>query len=83
MTLETGEKVLDRAWASAGSTDGGGYEPPAGFNWAFAKVIVEELEKLDSFMVGKKHYSESGINDEQKLADFESGFFSCCRSKAS
>lgn len=54
MTLETGEKVLDRQLASAG----GGYQPPEGFNWAFAKVAIEGLEKLDQFMVGKKHYSK-------------------------
>jgi hypothetical protein len=54
MTLETGDQVLDRALTTAG----GSFEPPKGFNWSFAKTITDALQKLDSFMVSKKHYSE-------------------------
>ncbi|KUJ07680.1 acyl-CoA N-acyltransferase [Mollisia scopiformis] len=61
MTLETGEEVADRKFTSPGT-----FEPPPGFDWGFAQMVVEGLGKLDWNMVGKKHYMVSSLAVDPK-----------------
>lgn len=53
MTHETGKEVPDRKLLNPD----GSFEPPKGFNFAFAGAVLGGLANLDAVMVGREHYS--------------------------